>query len=77
MEETSSSDVGHRRANLLPRVDYIHSEGIHRIPSNVIPVHAGDQHFAFVVVHKQSTDHLGLLLWRFTFLDGITLLSLK
>lgn len=61
MEEAGPGDVGHRRSDLLPRVDNIDPKGIHRIPSDVIPIHTGDQYLSLVIVHKQSADHLELL----------------
>lgn len=58
MEKGCPSDVSDGRPNLLPRVNHIHTERIHGIPPDIIPVHPRDQDLAFVVVDEQPSNHL-------------------
>lgn len=58
VEEAGAGDVGDRGANLLPRMDHIDPEGVHSVPSDVVPVHSRDEHLALVIVHKQSANHV-------------------
>lgn len=57
MEEARPGDVRHRRSDLLAGMNDIHTEGIDRVSSNIVTIHSGDQHFPFMIVHKQTTNH--------------------
>lgn len=57
MKERRACYVCYRRANLLSGVDNIDAKCIHCIPTDIIPVNAGDQHLALMVVHEQPSNH--------------------
>lgn len=57
MKEAGPSDICDGRPDLLPCVDHIHTECIDCISADVIAVHTRYQHFALVIVHKQSANH--------------------
>lgn len=59
MEETSTSNVSDWRADLLPSVDHIHPESVHRISTNVVTVHARYEYLSLMVVYEQPSQHLG------------------
>ena len=61
MKKTGPGNIGDWRSHLLPCMDHIDSECIHGIATDVISVDPGDEHLAFVVVNKKSTQHGGLL----------------
>lgn len=58
MEERGPGDVSDGRPNLLPGMDHVHSERVHRIPPDVVSIHPRDEHLALVVVHEETPDHL-------------------
>lgn len=57
VEKRCACYVGDRRADLLSCMNYVHTKRINCVPTNIVPVHAGDQHLSLVVVHKQPPDH--------------------
>lgn len=57
MEEAGPSNVGDRRAHLLPGMDDIDPEGIDSIAADVVTVHTGDEHLTLVVVDEQAPQH--------------------
>lgn len=59
MEETSASNISDWRADLLPSMNHVHSESVHRISPNVITVHSGYEYLSLVVVNEQPSQHLG------------------
>lgn len=60
MKEGCSSDIRNWRADLLAGVYYVHPESVHCISANIVTIDTGDEHLTFVVVHKQSPNHLWL-----------------
>ena len=38
-------------------MDNIHSEGVHRVPPDVVPVDPGDEDLALVIVTEETTNH--------------------
>lgn len=61
VKERGARDVGHRRPDLLPGMDDVHSKRIDRVPADVIAIHPTYQHFSLVVVDEQATDHFARL----------------
>ena len=57
MEVGGPGDVGHWGPHLSPRMDNVHSEGVHGVTTDVVPVDPGDEDLTLVVVAKQATDH--------------------
>lgn len=58
VEERRARDVGDGRPDLLPGVYDVYTERVHGVAADVVPVYAGYEHFAFVVIHEQSPDHV-------------------
>ena len=57
MKEGCSGDIGHRRPDLLPSMNYVDPEGINSISANVIPVHTRYEDLSFMVVDEKATNH--------------------
>lgn len=57
MKEACACNICNWWSHLLPSMNYINTECIDCISSNVITINSRYKHFTFVIIHKKTTNH--------------------
>jgi hypothetical protein len=69
VEKAGPGNVGHRGPNLLAGMDHIDPKCVDGVAADIVTVDSRYQDLAFVVVHKEPTNHL-FGLWLRLFCNG-------